>query len=97
MRASSISLDPEESPVGAIAPRRVTPSDNALARNDDESTADLTNPENAVAVQIITVGSPHENDEDVRADADGLGATGSTPAGVSANTSILAGEEPMVE
>src|SRR5215471_10715310 len=49
------------------------------------------------AAQIITVGSPHENDEDVRADADGLGATGSTPAGISANTSILAGEEPMVE
>jgi hypothetical protein len=89
--------DPEETPVGAIPPRRVTPSDNALGRNDDESTADLTNPENAVAAQIITVGSPHENDEDVRADADGLGATGSTPAGISASTSILAGEESMLE
>jgi hypothetical protein len=87
--------DPEETQVGAIEPRQVTPSDNALARKDDEST--LTNPENAVAAQIITVGSPHEKDEDVIADADGLGATGSTPAGVSANTRILPGEEPMVE
>ena len=89
--------DPEETPVGAIEPRHITPSDNALARKDDESTADLTNPENAVAAQIITVGSPREKDEDVIADADGLGATGSTPAGVSANTRILPGEEPMVE
>jgi hypothetical protein len=89
--------DPEETPVGAIAPRPVSPSDDALATNDDESSADLTNPENAVAAQIITGGSPHEHDEDVMADADGLGATGSTPAAISANTSILAGEEPMVE
>src|SRR5262249_18219734 len=49
------------------------------------------------AAQIITVGSQHENGAEVRADAEGLGATVSTRAGISANTSILAGEEPMVE
>jgi hypothetical protein len=92
--------NPEEVPVGAIRPRQATPSDNAIAREDDERTGDLTNNENTVAAQIITIESsevPHEKGEHVVADADDLGTNGPTPSGVAANTSILTDEDPMLE
>jgi hypothetical protein len=79
--------DPEEVPVGAIRPRQVTPSYNAVAREDDDRTADLTNKENTVAAQIITIESsksPHETN-------------GPTPAGVAANTSIVTDEDRTVK
>src|SRR5215475_10855084 len=62
--------DPEEVPVGAIQPRQVTPSDTAIARADDERTADPTNAESAVAAHIVT--SPHEK----AADADEVATNG---------------------
>src|SRR5215475_12061054 len=62
--------DPEEVPVGAIRPRQVTLSDTAIARADDERTADLTNAESAVAAHIVT--SPHEK----AADADEVATNG---------------------
>jgi hypothetical protein len=52
--------DPEEVPVGAIRPWQVTPSDNAITRDDDDWTADLNNKENTIAAQIITIESSHE-------------------------------------
>ena len=55
------------------------------------------NRENAVAVQIITIGSLHENGEDVVADADDLKSTDPTPAGLAGTTSILTGEDPVLE
>jgi hypothetical protein len=91
--------DPEEVPVGAVRPRQVIPSDKAIAREDDDRIADLTNTENAVAAQIITIKSsesPHEKGEDVVVDADEVATHGPTPAGIAANTSILADEERTV-
>src|SRR5215475_3062489 len=66
-------IDLEEVPVGAIEPRQFGPSDNPIESKDDGTAPDLTNRENAVAAQIITIGSPHENGENVVADADDLG------------------------
>jgi hypothetical protein len=34
--------DPGDAPVGAIQPRRRTPSDNVSAKDDDDTSADLT-------------------------------------------------------
>jgi hypothetical protein len=88
--------DPEEVPVGAIRPRQVTPSDNAIARGDDDRTADLMTKENTVAAQIITIGSsesPHEK----AADADKVATNGPTPADVAAGTSILIDEDRTVD
>jgi hypothetical protein len=88
--------DPEEVPVGAIRPRQVTPSDNAIARGDDDRTADPMTKENTVAAQIITIGSsesPHEK----AADADKLATNGPTPADVAAGTSILIDEDRTVD
>ncbi len=92
--------DPEEVPVGAVRPRQVIPSDNAVAREDDDRTADLTNKENTVAAQIITIESseaPQEKGEEVVADADEVATHGPTPAGVAANTSIPTEEDRTVE
>jgi hypothetical protein len=92
--------DPEDAPVGAIQPRQITPSDDAIARDDDEDrTADLTNTENTVAAQIITSEPLHEEDEHAVADSDAdvVAMNGPSQAGVAANTSILTGEEPTVE
>src|SRR5262245_7665812 len=47
--------DPEEVSVGAIRPRQVTPSDSTIAREDDDRTGDVTNNENTVTAQIITI------------------------------------------
>jgi hypothetical protein len=90
-------IDLEEVPVGAIEPRQFGPSDNPIESKDDGTAPDLTNRENAVAAQIITIGSPHENGENVVADADDLGTTDPAPAGLAGTTSILTGEDPVVE
>jgi hypothetical protein len=89
--------DPEKVPVGAIRPRQAIPSDNAIAREDDDRTADLTNKENTVAAQIITIESPHEKGEHVAADGDEVATNGPTPAGVAANTSIVTDEDRTVK
>ena len=88
--------DPEDAPVGAIQPRQVTPSDNAI---DDDRTADLTNTENTVAAQIITSEPLHEEGEHAVADSDAdvVAMNGPSQAGVAANTSILTGEDPTLE
>ena len=83
-------IDLEEVPVGTIEPRR------PVERKDD-GPPDLTSKEKSVAAHIITIGSPHENDDSALADADELGSTGPSPAGVAGNTSILTGEHPLVE
>jgi hypothetical protein len=89
-------IDLEEVPVGTIEPRQFGPSDNPIERKDD-GPPDLTSKEKSVAAHIITIGSPHENDDSALADADDLGSTGPSPAGVAGNTSILTGEHPLVE
>jgi hypothetical protein len=89
--------DPEDVPVGAIRPRQITPSGNAIARDEDDRTADLTNTENTVAAQIITIESPHEKGEHVVADADEVATNGPASAGVAANRSILTDEDRTVE
>jgi hypothetical protein len=88
-------IDLEEVPVGAIQPRQFGPSDNPIERKDDGTTADLMNRENAVAAQIITIGSSHQNGRNVV--ADDLGTTDPSPAGVAGNTSMLTGAHPLVE
>jgi hypothetical protein len=88
-------IDLEEVPVGAIEPRQFGPSDNPIEKKDDGTAPDFTNKEKAVAAQIITIGSSHENGNNVV--ADDLGSTDPTPAGVAGNTSILTGEHPSVE
>jgi hypothetical protein len=89
-------IDLEEVPVGTIEPRRFGPSDNPIERKDD-GPPDLTSKEKSVAAHIITIGSSHENGDSTLADADDLGSTGPSPAGVAGNTSILTGEHPLVE
>ena len=89
--------DPEEVPVGAIRPRHSTPSDNAIAREDDDRTAGLTNEENTVAAQIITLESLHKKSEHVDADVDDVATNGAPPAGVATNTDILSDEDCTVE
>jgi hypothetical protein len=89
--------DPEEVPVGAIRPRQSTRSDNAIAREDDDGTAGLTNEENTVAAQIITLESSHKKIEHVDADGDDVATNGATPVGVATNTGILSDEDCTVE
>jgi hypothetical protein len=84
-------IDLEEVPVGTIEPRRFGPE------RKDDGPRDLTSKEKSVAAHIITIGSPHKNDDSALADADELGSTGPSPAGVAGNTSILTGEHPPVE
>jgi hypothetical protein len=88
--------DPEEVPVGAIRPWQSTPSDNAIAREDDDRTAGLTNEKNTVAAQIIKLES-HKKSEHVDADVDDVATNGATPAGVATNTGILTDEDCTVE
>ena len=87
--------DPEEIPVGAIEPRQFGRFDNPIERKDEGTTADLMNRENAVAAQLNTIGSSHQNGRNVV--ADDLGTTDPSPAGVPGNTSILTGEYPLAE
>jgi hypothetical protein len=90
--------DPEDAPVGAIQPRQITPSDDAIARDDDEDrTADLTNTENTVAAQIITSEPLHKERKHAVADSGVVAMNGPSQAGVAANTSILTGEDPTLE
>jgi hypothetical protein len=89
--------DPEEVPVGAIRPSQVTPSDNAITRDDDDRTADLNNMENTVAAQIITIESSHENGEHVVADTDEVATNGPASAGIETSTSILTDEDRTVD
>jgi hypothetical protein len=88
--------DPEDVPVGAIRSQEITPHENAIARDDADSTADLTSTESTVAAQISTIGSPHERGKHVVADADELATDDPTPASVGANTSILMDEHTSI-
>jgi hypothetical protein len=83
---------PLVSHIRKIRSQEITPHDHAIAR-DDNSTADLTNTENTLAAQIITIVSPHEKVEHVVADADELATNDPTPASIAANTSILMDEQ----
>jgi hypothetical protein len=86
--------DPEEVPVGAIRPRQSTPFDNAMAREDDDRTAGLTNEENTVATQIIALESLHKKSEHVDDDVD---KTNGAPPALATNTGIFTDEDCTVE
>jgi hypothetical protein len=81
--------DPEDVPVGAIQPRQVTPSDNAI---DDDRAADLTNTENTVA-EIDTTESPRESREEFVADVNEVATTGITSDEAAAITTVLSADE----
>ena len=85
--------DPEEVPLGAIRPWPSAPADSAIAREDDDRTADLTNEENTFAAQIITLESSHKKSEHVDAAVDDVATNGAFPAGVATNTAILTDED----
>ena len=82
--------DPEDVPVGAIRPRQDTSSDDPIAREDDDRTADLTK-ESTVAAQSITIEFSQARGEQVVPNTDEVAASGPTPAG------ILTDEDRTVE
>jgi hypothetical protein len=81
--------DPEDVPVGAIRPRQDTPSDDPIAREDDDRTADLT--KESTAAQSVTIEFSHARGEQAVPNTDEFAASGRTPTG------ILTDEDRTVE
>jgi hypothetical protein len=82
--------DPGDVPVGAIRPRQETPSDDPIAKEDDDRTADLTK-ESTVAAQSVTIEFSHVGGEQAVPNIDEFAASVPSPAG------ILTDEDRTVE
>ncbi|MFL6795825.1 MAG: hypothetical protein ACJ8F3_00260 [Xanthobacteraceae bacterium] len=76
----SILIDSGDEPVGTIQPR-VSPLNNGLAADDDETSADRPSLNNTVSTHIETIEFPREQDQDLIADASEVATTGPVPAG----------------